>query len=369
MNENNKNEEIEKDLNFKETSETSKNDKDVSEKDSNLDEMFKQASSEISKYTENTEKTKVRNVVIASSVGAIAIAAIIGLGAMKMNNTSEFVNKTKEPGWVSDLENKKNEMMYTQEWDFEYPVEIPSWAKKEFSQDFFENEEEILEYTSSIEGLQTALIQIPSKHTNIHTQRGETSNKYTSNVDEMFLENGEKNEYYRHALREDYEMAFAMVSQRLLNPLFGEWVFAQKSDFSLKGNTQYEALRNMFEDTWWNKTVSKEDYSKLPILVDWTGSDWNDIELADRVSGQYGTFYGVIEESKERKIISKTSAADELGQRVIDLELPVTYYAFRKNGGTIQRKGTLHFSLKSSENSMPQDFKVLATDAKLVMDN
>ena len=367
MNENNKNEELEEKVNHEE--DVSKTSNKVDEKDSNLDEMFRQAASQQSEFTEMPEKTKRRNVIIASSVGALAIAAVIGLGAFKMSNTSEFENKTKEPGWVANLENKQNEIMYSQDWDFDYPVEIQPWAREEFSNNFFKKEEEILKYTSSIEGLQTALIQIPSKNTNIHTKDGQSSNKYTSNANERFLENGQENKYYRHALREDYEMAFAMISQRLINPLFGEWVFAQKADFSLKDNAQYEALKDMFDENWWNKTVSSNDYSKLPILVDWTGSEWNDIGLADRIDGQYGTFYGAIEESKERKIVSKSVGVDEFGQRVVKLEVPVTYYAFRKNGGTIQKKGTLHFSLKSSQNTMNQDFKVIATDAKLIVED
>lgn len=365
MNENNKNEELEEKVNNEDVSKTSN---EKNEQDSNLDEMFKQAAGKQSEFTDTQEKTKVRNVAIASSVGALAIAALIGLGAYNINNTSEFENKTKEPGWVANLEEKQNEIMYSQDWDFDYPVEIQPWAREEFSNNFFKNEEEILKYTNTIEGLQTALIQIPSKNTNIHTKDGQSSNKYTSDANEMFLENGKENRYYRHALREDYEMAFAMISQRLINPLFGEWVFAQKADFSLKDNTQYEVLKDMFDENWWNKTVSSKDYSKLPILVDWTGKEWNDIGLADRVDGQYGTFYGAIEESEERKIVSKVVGADKLGQKIIKLEVPVTYYAFRKNGGTVQKKGTLHFSLKSNENSTSQNFKVVATDAKLIIE-
>lgn len=368
MNENKENNKLEKDVNLeneipKEISE------ELNEKDSSLEEMFKKASEEQSQYTGSPDKSKKRNIIIASSVTALALASIIGIGAFNMNNNSEFENKTKEPGWISNLEKKEKDSAYLQEWDFDYPIKIESWAKGEFSRYFFEKEKEVLEYTKKIEGLQTALVQISSKDTIIHTKDGKTSNEYTSDLNERFLENGKENPYYRHALKEDYEMAFAVITQRLINPLFGKWVFAQKADFSLKDNTQYESLKDIFDETWWNNNVSKSDYSSLPILVDWTGSEWNDIGLADRIDGQYGTFYGVIDESPERKIISKSTGIDELGERIIKFEVPITYYAFRQNGGNVEKKGTLHFSLKSTENSQYQELKLVATDAKLVLED
>lgn len=348
------------------------NEKNEFKQNLDIDELMKQAAEKVDDDVkeagpENEPKKSPKKIVIATAVGlSIFMAALIG-GALLLKNQEEFKDNTKEPGWVSNIGGEKDPLIVG-EWDFEYPIEVHEWAKGPFYVDTFwneENSEAIRKEAESMNALTVASKWVPSGIGHGYSDpKGLLAGANTNDLSQKKLKNGKDNPLFSYALKEDYENAFVIYTERLLNPTFGDWVFFQRANKSLKSASELGVLKNMFTSTWWDENIKEgEDYSKLPILVDWNGDDWGGIQLAERETGRYGTFYGKIEKDSE-KFTSNIIGDDENGMPIMEFEVPVEYSAFGKDA-IITKKGLLTITLKSNSESITPSERVVINSAKL----
>lgn len=343
----------------------------------NLDELMKSATEKVS-YDggdDNKKKSKsTKKVVISTVIGLLLFGAALTVGAFMMGDNDIFEDKTKNPDWVGKEDDGVDKPIPEGEWDFDHPVELDEWAQEPFdSIAFWESEDNlnaVLDKSQRFQGLSDTIMWVSSGLPHGYADpEGVLDDPYTNDLTKEFLEDGSENPQYSYALREDYQKAYVTYTERLLNPIFGEWIFAQRANMPLKDNKTYNALSSMFTNSWWSDNVKEgEDYTGLPILVDWEGNDWDGIEFAERETGRYGTFFGRIVEDDENRVTSEIIGYDVNLQTIVKVNSPVEYYAFGKDEKVIHKKGTLEITLMSNSDSIDIRNRVVISDAKLSLD-
>lgn len=352
--------------------------KDLNE---NLDEMMKSASEKVD-YNDNNNKgnkkgKSTKKVIIFTVIGLLLFGAVLATGAFMMNENDEFVDKSEDPDWV-DKDNVATEVddddEFLDEWNFERPIEVSDWAMNPFVQSEFWEEEgiedKILEKSrEELQGFYSSVSWISSGIPSGYDDPG-IAGPYTNNIEERFLEDESENPEFSYALSEDYQKAYVVYTERLLNPSFGGWAVVQSSDLvSVKDNRIYNQLRDMFSNEWWDNNVKEsEDYTGLPIITEWTNGDWDKYDLAEREANRYGVFYGVIDDNEDRYVTSENIGSDEENQPIMQVSSPVKYYAFGKDKKLVEISGTLELTLQSNSDTLNVENRVIISDAKLTLE-
>lgn len=311
-------------------------------------------------------------IILITLIVMVAFATILYFAASKINKPQEFEDTTEDPSWVSKREEQAQAEEETSQWDFEYPVDVPKWSKQEFSLTLIEDEEvynELINYALSVPDMVSATAWMPS------SEEGDWEGAppvFTSDPSEEYLEDGSQNPHYSYTLKEDYLLAYSVYVQRLINPTFGKWIFAQHYTPSrpLKDKEDFNVLSDMFSDDWWETNISEgEDYSALPIVVDWEGDDFGGLELAEPKPGRYGTFFGQIDESEEENRFTQVNniGVDNNNSPILEVNTPIKYVAFGIDDKPIEKKGNLVLTL-SSNDKLHEIFRVVISDAKLLLD-
>jgi hypothetical protein len=340
---------------------------------SDIEKMMKLASESVDESVVKKKKSNKFKIIVSA---VISVFLIIGLvyGAKKLR-PQEFVNKTETPPNINENNSSPNNKGPSPDdiWQFERPVKVPEWAIKPYHYSMFENDKvlnEIYEYAQQGQEFDLSVSWMPSGIKGDWEDAGEP---FTNKTWEAIIidENGNEmpNYQYKYALREDYYQAYAVYIQRLINPSFGNWVFAQTTGDKLYDNNTYEVLKDMFTEDWWNNNIKEnEDYSKLPILVDWDGDNFGGLELAEYIPGRYGTFYGEINQTEDNLISAEFMGLDERGMEIIKVSTPIKYAAFAKKDKVIEKRGTLELTLLSNEDISRLDNRIVISQAVLIIE-
>lgn len=345
----------------------------------NLDELMKVASQRVEEEkdvaaSEKKENKSTKKVVLLTSGGLVLFAGIVLSGALLMNNPQEFVDKTETPDWVENEDGGKESDGYNP-WEFDKPIELNSWAEIPYNQSTFWAqdgiEKDLLEISKEYQGFYFSIARTKSGIPHGYDDE-QLAGPYTNDVEKRYLEDGSVNEDFSYALTEDYEKAYVTYTERLVNPLFGDWSKVQSSDdLEIKSNMQFNALKDMFTSEWWNNNIEESrDYSNLPIFAEWTQGDWDkfNIDKSEENVNMYGTFYGEIEETEDKLIQSEQIGVDQEGQAIMKVSSPVTYSAFGQDGENVEVHGTLELTLESNSESTDVKNRIVISDAELKLE-
>lgn len=330
-----------------------------------VEDLMRVASEKIDNNVEAPKESNANLNKVFKASGAVmgVFAILLVAGAVIVNKPQTFEDKTAIKNSNNNVQ-EPSEPEFAEasndEWSFQYPVEVQDWTKRKYDQGYFlineDNEKVILKDAQNIPGFYNSVSWMPS---GIKGNWEGADEPYTNNISEIYLKDKagrytkNKNPKYKYALKEDYEKAYLLSIQRLINPTFGEWVFAQRSDNkTLRNDTTFNVLKDMFHEDWWNENVKEgEDYSKLPILVDWNQDDFGGLEFAERIPGRYGTFFGAIDESGDKKVQSSVLGTNDKGVNIIEVTTPVKYSAFGRDDKIINKYGTIKLTFGSSDTS------------------
>lgn len=349
----------------------------VKNEEQNIEELMKSATETVNEdiKADNGEQNKKRTkkIIISTSVGLGLFMSALIIGPLLLKNQEDFEDKTETPGWVLKEDEKKTEENNKKEWDFNYPIEVHEWSKQPYDRAAFwtdNNTKKIMKQGESIKGLNESLLSIPSGQDHGYDDpNGQLVGAYTNDPMKEHKEDGSKNKMFSYAVKEDYVKSFVVNVERILNPVFGEWVFAQRADRNLKAEQTYEVLQDVFTNEWWSANIKEDqDYSKLPLVVDWNGDDWGGLSFAERVNGRYGTFYGEIVATDENPVTGSIKGYDEKGAHIVELKVPVQYKAFGEDDYLI-KKGTLTIELSSNVRDIDSRSRVILSNASLVLNN
>lgn len=345
----------------------------------NLDELMKTATQKISDdYGDNNginkKKKSTKKVIVLTISGLLLFAGILSAGAIFMNKPQSFEDKTKIPDWVEKKDEEEYEDDLIDEWDFEVPVELKDWASNPYiSEAFWDNkkiEGVLLEEAREKRGLYSATSWMKSGLPSPYDDE-EIAGPYTNDISKRYAEDGvSDNPEFSYALAEDYQKAYILYTERLLNPTFGGWSSMQYSDVDIKRNIKFNQLKDMFSNQWWKENIENPDnYKNLPILVEWEKGDWDKYSLPEKETTNQGIFYGEVVEDEDRYISIENIGIDEENQAILKVNSPVKYYAKDINDDLIEITGTLELTLQSNSENLNVENRVIITEAKLMLDN
>lgn len=339
-----------------------------------LDELMKVASEEVEHKDEQvTSFSKLMYITIA--ITTLTMIGLIFGFVVSIMNTQELEDDTtkpiKQPNLISEQMIPEQEIDLLSEWQFEYPIDVPKWSKQPFDVENILGDEkiyeELIKYAEEFQDIKASTAWMPS---GIQGDWEGAPPVFTNKVWEQTLEDGSNNPRYSYTLREDYLIAYTIYIQKLINPVFGEWVFYQRSIPSkpYKDNEKYEIFKKMFSEAWWNTYIKTgEDYTSLPILADWDGDNFGGLEFAEPEPGTYGTFYGVIHETEEDFVTAETIGPDNQGSEMIKISTPIKYVAFDKHKKSIEKYGTIKLILGSNDDVSEANNRVIIMDAELIL--
>ena len=335
--------------------------------DDKLKDMFEAASADSDKLADKEpSKDDSKKKAILTAVGVmVGFGVLLGAGAL-MLRPQEFEDKTEAPTWVDTQVEKVEKSEEYNMWDFEYPVEVPEWTKQPFTRDMAEDEEMIdvfNEFSESFAAYNASISWMPSG------VEDEFTPTYTSNIEEQYMDDNTLNPYFSYTLREDYVFAYSTYINRLINPVFGNWVFAQMHYPSapMIDNTEFEKLSDMFSRGWWDENVvPAQNYSALPVLADWEGDNFGGLEFTEDDS-IHGTFFGVVNETEDNRVIVESLGIDERGSEILKIDTPILYAAFDIDGELIKKEGVLSLTLASNDEPIEAN-RVVIINVELISD-
>lgn len=343
----------------------------MSDNNKNIEEMMKQVTEESSDEIIDVEDDKQDLPIkkIAISVVAVIVLLIGLFFVLRPKRNPDNVGKDKEI-----YDNEVKEVVGKSE-SMNYPIDVPEWARTRYTDEFFEDEkrvQDMLTWVSEV-GFEGYLVgQVSPKDDFVDDI------EVTNDVEKRFLEDGTENPGYYYTLREDYMSTFALVTQRLLNPVFGNWTMYQYSSENMpaKENILTGEFDDMFDDEWWGSFVDKatqeNDYSEVPIYADWNNDDYGGIKFSESKDSDYGRYFGEIDESPERLMeVEQVESVDEKSESVkvsYNVKLPIKYTALTKGDTKDEVKGWLEFTLSSNDNAEEVDYRVKASNVKLVIE-
>lgn len=329
------------------------------DKQKDLDKLFKEAAEGYqSTYKKETGVSTFWKVVIGA-VSVLAIVIVVLLGMKLFSNNNEFIDKTQEPDWGDVGSNNTGGGSKA----IKYPVEVPEWTKKTYDKDtFFEQKdiyEEVLDWTRGAQQLYSAVGWIP-------TGRPDDEGNPSKFTKDLSAKSNEEEGIFAYILQEDYIYAYSVGIQRLINPHFGDWVAAQNPNSAEIGNQSviFNALQDMFSDEYWDSV--KDDFSKLPILVDWDADGFGTGKrlLTD---GTPGSFYGevIIDEENPVRVTERGKGLYEYD--ILEIITPVKYKAFQGKE-VIEKQGEITLVLSPNDYEFDESKRIVITHAKLILE-
>lgn len=327
----------------------------------NLDDMLEIAKEEI--VTESPKKIPIRifGVVVGAMIALIIILALSKITIKPQN----FVDLTDKSGYMHTKEYNSDGY-----WDFKYPSTVPTWSKQIFNQSFITERDDtykaLMKFAEGHHDIVAFTISMPSE---IGGNWEDAPPAYTNDLNEKIID-GVENQFFSYTLREDYMIAYSNYVHRLINPVFGDWVFAQRYVPSkpLKDNKDLAVLESMFDPEWWETNVVEgKDYTKLPILVDWNGDNFGGLEFAELEPGRFGTWYGIVNTDEENVVLVQNLGRDERGSPILQIKTPIKYSAFGIDDEIIEKTGELELTLMSNPIGHMLN-RVVLKDAKLRID-
>ena len=185
---------------------------------------------------------------------------------------------------------------------------------------------------------------------------------FTNNPDELFSEDGSRNWDYSFVLAEDIEFFFGHNLERLINPVYGDWVDHQYPD---SGLLNIAPLRPMFTEGWWIENIEEGDDSNLPIFADWNDDNYaayidDDVELISegpRWVGNVDDYQFELVETFDGRSFA------------LEVEMDLSYTSYTENSGTVELPASLDITLVPNyDNPDLQNYRLAISSAELSID-
>ena len=293
-----------------------------------LEEMFNNISNEDTKITD-TKESKIKKKKVSIVIGTLASVLLLGVGGAYYISQQETVKVERSTNTVSvkDTGNKINDSTNNQ------TIPLPDWAKKSY---YSLTESEKTEMITSLDNklFENIIQSLPSK-----------SDGYTSNPEEMLDEEGFPNLYYTTILQEDIKEFSILYLNRIINPIFGDWVNYQYG----KEYNPENIDSNIYSDMFTSDYIEKNKNS-LPFLADKEknnfGYEW------DNTKDKQARVIGVIDD------IYEISSNDDFSE--INLKASVVTFANTKNS-QVRKNYNIEMKLVKNEDSSQYN-KVLISE-------
>lgn len=255
------------------------------------------------------------------------------------NMTEDEINKLDEETLKGDLEKNKT------------PIKVESWADAPFDSNLV-NKDKVMdgaeEYADNL-GVNNAFGLLPSEELG-----------YTSDVNKVENADGTLNPWYSYQTKENMEYVFSTYTQRLINPIYGNWYMLPIGQpGQVEASFNEATFKDMFTEDWWNKNIDANNHKQIPIMADWNGDNFGGLDLKD--TGK-GVFFGEIKSTN----VEMEDAQSGNGVNLL-ITSDVEYVAFDKKNKKIKKNGELFIKLVPNEESTDITHRALIDDAQLTL--
>lgn len=164
----------------------------------------------------------------------------------------------------------------------------------------------------------------------------------TDDVTQSVGKDGMQNKNFSYLTGDNVKIAYTDITNRLINPVYGDWYKAQFAKNNPKSMKSLNELKTLFSDSWWKSNISSHDYSALPLFADWDADNYGGQSFKPSVARWYGQI-------TKHVIMPSTDAktAEFKGINVVDT---IKYSAYDKDGDVINKTGTLKMTLIPNHN-------------------
>lgn len=350
------------------------------QQDNNVEDLMKVATENSVNTEIQTPQNDFKSLKKIFTIGGGVMAGFAGLlliGALVINTKPQesIIQNSGNSNKTNNIQQAKEipKEQQVNVWDFKYPIDVEDWTKQQYDPHSLSDEKfrsKLLAYSKKYQQFYNSVSWMPSgvkgnwkgaeePYTN------ETWNKFIVDKDGI----NKKNPKYKYVLKEDYEIAYIISIQRFINPVFGDWVFAQRvPGKKLHGDPTFNHLKNLFHEDWWTTNIKEnEDYSKLPILVDWNADNFGGLEFAEKTPGEYGTFFGVIDETDDKQITSSIVGTDKNGENILEVTTPIKYVAWGIDNSKITKYGSLKLTFVSNDDITRVNNRVVISNVEFIV--
>lgn len=307
----------------------------------NLNKMMENATS-----TKSEKVKKSKGGIILIIIVALLLIAIIGFTIFKFlpEIDNEVIDRQPE---IQQEEILTIEELYE---NIRLPIEGLGWTKLPYFMGFAEDKDLRNDaiHWAHLTALGGHTVVLPSLEFG-----------YINDINYALNEDGSINLNYSYVVRENVEYAFAIYSQRLLNPVFGNWSTFQFIDTNPSTSLGGQSFRDMFTSEWWNNNISENNYRAIPIFADWEQDGYGGLNFYE---GSTDKFFGEITSMN----VNMISLEDGSGVQV-DIEAQVLFTAFGQNE-LLTKTGILTMQLVPNRDDIyNMDRRMLINEASLTI--
>lgn len=256
----------------------------------------------------------------------------------KSGNTRPITDKEDDGENFGDR--NEDDLYFWQVEGKEYPVDVEEWAASDITFQLEENdgilpEETIKKIDKSLWGLDiysAAQSSLPLEAAG-----------FTSDDAQMFLEDGTPNPMYSYWTAESFTREAGMSIERLLNPTFGGWSKYQYGSINDPAGMDVEGIfGGMFSNDFIKQNASNSPASYLPIYADWEKNDYGNGKL---LSSPAPRWYG-----QASNVVIDFSYDTKTYQYKADYSADITYVAYDRSGGKLEKTGKLVLTFVANPN-------------------
>ena len=291
-----------------------------------------------------------KRVVIGSIGGAVAVAAVVGViafnpfgGDQKQSKAPETVAITTPSPGVGNDKSVSDESFAVDQY---IPFKTQPWQNETYDKDTKGLRDSILKHTDGTE-LDLGSGILPSEDSG-----------FTSDFSKRRTKAGGTNPLYAYWTHEVFEAEVGLITERLLNPVFGDWEIYQWS--GLKADTDFPVsiFSDIFRDEMLERNSGKPKSSWVPVFADWNSNDYDDPSLLEFESRWFG---------KVKSTEVYYDKDEETGKTTAKSTSKVEFTAWHQDQTKVKRTGTLTLDLISNPEKSDTN-RVQINDASLVMD-
>lgn len=214
-------------------------------------------------------------------IGGVAAAVLIGgglfinpwTGVLSGDGSIKQVPKLKTVQTSDGGDTKVETPWYLKDDEAAIPVDLPDWATESTPLDASKITEEQIEY------IEDELANTPLKAVSESVLLPESTG-ITSDPSKAQDKNGFPNLDYSYVTSDVFVRETGIITERLLNPLFGGWGHYQFADQNARTELDPNIFSPIFTEKYRKENFNKKDKSYLPIYADWAGNNYG---MGDRL--------------------------------------------------------------------------------------
>ena len=292
------------------------------------------------------EKNKKRSKVVRFSVlGVLIVAGTVGgvlvfdpfggdqkIGDNSKNTTKVDDNDNNNSGDLfNDPDSVKEDDFYKDKY---IPFDTDDWQQSSYDskKDSETLRNDVLKTTSG-NSLDRSSGTLPSE-----------TNGFTSDITKIELDDGTINPMFSYWTKEVFEFEVGLITERLLNPVFGGWEDYQWAEYNASVGFPVNLFSDIFTERYFSENIDNPYAEWVPVYADWNSDNYG---LSDQMLPSGSRWFGQAVSSE----VVFTYDEDTSQYNVVYV-VNVKFTAWKQDQTKLEKNGTLTLNLVSNVDLM-----------------